>query len=80
MAIKEKNTAYGIDLNAKPPFTAAIVNYECPMKFRPLTLDQYNETKNPIKHVQSFKSHLIFLGASNEMMCRSFPLTFCNTA
>lgn len=47
--------------------------------FRPLTLDLYNGTKDSLNHVQSFKSLMIFLGASDEMMCRSFLLTLKNT-
>lgn len=78
IAIKEKSFIKGLDLRANLPFTVTIMNYECPTKFKPSNLDPYDGTKDPPIHVLSFKSHTIFLGASNEMMCRSFLLTFKN--
>lgn len=78
LAIKEKIVMDGLDLTTYPPFTKRIINYEWPLKFRPPTLDLYDKTKDPVNHVQSFKSHIFFVGTLNEMMCRSFPLTFRN--
>lgn len=80
MAIKEKSIANGPDLSAKPRFIIVIMNYERLAKSRPLNLDLYDGTRDPRNHVQFFKSQIIFLGASDEMMCRSFLLMFRNTA
>lgn len=80
LAIKEKSVVDGLNLRANPPFTAAIMNYVHPSKFKPPNLDLYDETKDLINHVQSLKSYIIFLGISNKIMCRSFTLAFRNIA
>lgn len=35
IAMKEKNTTEGLDLNTRLPFTTTIMNYVHPVKFRP---------------------------------------------
>lgn len=80
LAVKEKSTINGLDLSIRLLFISAIMNYEHPTKFRPLNLDPYDGTKDPVNHVQPFKSYIIFFGISKKMMCRSFPLKFRNAA
>lgn len=80
LAIKDKNTTNGLDLSTKPLFTVAIMDYERLFRFKPPNLNPYDDTKDLVNHVQSFKSHMIFLGASDEMKYKFFPLTFHNVA
>lgn len=56
------------------------MNYEHPPKFKPLTLDPFDGTVDPVSHVQSFKPYMIIFSASDEMMCISFLLTLKNVA
>lgn len=51
LAIKEKTMVDRLDLTPHPPFTKRIMNYECPPKFKPLTLDPYDRTKDLVKNV-----------------------------
>lgn len=44
-AIKDKIIIEGLDLIANPPFIAIIMEYQRPFKFKPSTLDSYDETK-----------------------------------
>lgn len=76
LAICKRSDFDDLHFIAKPLFTARIINYKRPTKFRPPTLDPYNGTKDALNHVQSFKSYMIFFGSSNETICRSFPLAF----
>lgn len=57
-----------LDMSANPPFTVIIMNYEHLVTFRPPTLDPHDGTKDFVNQVQSFKSHVIFLGDLEEMM------------
>ena len=46
------------------PFTASITTYPLPSKFKMLTLDSYDGTRNPCDHIATF----------NSIMCRAFPI------
>lgn len=52
------------------------MDYYRPPKFKPPSLESYDRIKDPVNHVQSFGSYLIFYKAFDKMMCRSFPLAF----
>lgn len=49
--MKEKNVVNRLDLSTNLLFNVAIMNYEYLVKFKPLNLDPYDGTKNPINHI-----------------------------
>lgn len=75
-AIKEKALMDGLNLTLNPLIATTIISYQKSPKFKPLIIKPYDGTKDPIKHVQTFKSSMIFHKKTYEMMCRSFPMAF----
>ena len=40
-----------------------------------LQLETYNELKDPLDHLESFKTLMHLQGMADEIMCRAFPTT-----
>ena len=40
-----------------------------------LQIEAYDEFKDPIDHLESFKTLMHLQGVANEIMCRAFPIT-----
>ena len=56
-------------------FTASIISYPLPSKFKMPTLDSYDGTRDPCDHIAMFKTTMHLQGVPNEIMCRVFPTT-----
>lgn len=48
---REKSAMNRIDLKVNPSFTTMIMDYQRSPKFKPLTLNLYDETKDLLNHV-----------------------------
>ena len=57
------------------PFTASINSFPLPHKFRMLQIDSYNEVKDPLDHLETFKTLMHLQGVADEIMCKAFPTT-----
>ena len=57
------------------PFTASINSHPLPPKFKMLSLDSYDGTRDPFDHIATFKTTMHFQGVPNEIICRAFPTT-----
>ena len=57
------------------PFIASINSHPLPSKFKILSLDLYDGTRDPCDHITSFKTTMHLQGVPNEIMCRAFPTT-----
>ena len=57
------------------PFTASINEHPLPLKFKMLSLDLYDGTRDPFDHIATFKTTMHLQGVPNEIMCRAFPTT-----
>ena len=57
------------------PFTASINEHPLPLKFKMLSLDLYDGTRDPFDHIATFKTTMNLQGVPNEIMCRAFPTT-----
>lgn len=47
-----------------------------PRRFKAPTLKAYDSTTNPFNHLENFKSLMLLQGASDDLICKSFPTTF----
>ena len=57
------------------PFTASINGHLLPPKFKMLSLDSYDGTRDPFDHIATFKTTMHLQGVPDEIMCRAFPTT-----
>ena len=57
------------------PFTASVTSFPLPLKFRLPQLETYNESKDPLDHLESFKTLMHLQGVADEIMCKAFPTT-----
>ena len=56
-------------------FTAAVNSFPLPYKFRMLHIDSYDRVKDPLDHLETFKTLMQLQGVADEIMCRAFPMT-----
>ena len=57
------------------PFTTSVNSFPLPSKFRMLQVENYDGNKDPLDHLESFKTMMHLQGIPNEIMCRAFPTT-----
>ena len=57
------------------PFTALINGHPLSPKFKMLSLDSFDGTRDPFDHIATFKTTMHLQGVLDEIMCRAFPTT-----
>uniref|UniRef100_A0A2N9G172 Integrase catalytic domain-containing protein n=1 Tax=Fagus sylvatica TaxID=28930 RepID=A0A2N9G172_FAGSY len=57
------------------PFTQAVISFPLLSKFRMPSLETFDGAKDPLDHLESFKTMMCLQGVPNEIMCRAFPTT-----
>ena len=57
------------------PFTATVNSFPLPHKFRMPHIDSYDGVKDPLDHLETFKTLVHLQGVTDEIMCRAFPTT-----
>ena len=62
------------------PFTAAVNSFPLPHKFRMSHIDSYDRVKDPLDHLETFKTLMHLQGVVDEIMCRTFPTTLKGAA
>ena len=62
------------------PFTIEVLNRPLPPKFRLLQLESYDGSKDPLDHIESFKTLMLLQMTPDEVMCRAFPTTLKGAA
>ena len=55
------------------PFTASVNCFPLPHKFCIPHIDSYNGVKDPLDHLETFKTLIHLQGVADEIMCRAFP-------
>ena len=55
------------------PFTASVNSFPLPPKFRMPQVENYDENKDPLDHLESFKTLMHLQEVPDEIMCRAFP-------
>ena len=65
------------DLVNRPdsPFNVSVNSFPLPHKFRMPQIDSYDEVKDPLDHLETFKTLMYLQGVADEIMCRAFPTT-----
>ena len=62
------------------PLTAAINSFPLPHKFCMPHIDSYDGVKDPLDHLDTFKTLMHLQGVADEIMCRAFPTTLKGAA
>ena len=57
------------------PFTASVNSFPLSHKFCMPQIDSYNGVKDPLDHLETFKSLMHHQGVADKIMCRAFPTT-----
>ena len=57
------------------PFTTTVKSFPLPHKFRMSQIDSYDGVKDPLDHLETFKTLMHLQGVADEIMCRAFPTT-----
>ena len=57
------------------PFTALVTSFPLPTKFRMPQVEAYDGPRDPLDHLESFKTIMHLQGVPNEIMCKAFPTT-----
>ena len=63
-----------------PPFTTTVNSFPLPHKFRMPHIDSYDRVKDPLHHLETFKTLMHLQGVADEIICRAFPTTLKGAA
>ena len=55
------------------PFTEPVTSFPLPPKFRMPQVESYDGSKDPLDHLESFKTLMHLQGVADKIMCRAFP-------
>ena len=55
------------------PFIASVTSFPLPLKFGMPQVEPYDGSKDPLNHLESFKTLMHLQGVADEIMCRAFP-------
>ena len=55
------------------PFTASVNSFPLPQKFRMPQIESYDGVKDPLDHLETFKTLMHLQGVPDEIMCKAFP-------
>ena len=61
-------------------FTASVNSFPLPHKFCMPQIDSYDGVKDPLDHLETFKTSMHLQGVADEIMCRAFPTTLKGAA
>ena len=61
-------------------FTIEVLNRPLPPKFYLLQLESYDYSKDPLDHIESFKTLILLQMTPDEVMCKAFPTTLKGVA
>ena len=57
------------------PFIASVNSFPLPPKFHMSQVENYDENKDPLDHLESFKTLMHLQGVPDEIICRAFSTT-----
>ena len=80
MKDKGEENLNGMIRRTDSPFTTEVLNRPLPSKFRLPQLESYDGSKDPLDHIESFKTLMLLQMTPNEVMCRAFPKTLKGAA
>ena len=59
------------------PFTAPVTLFPLPPKFHMPQVESYNGSKDPLDHLESFKTLMHLQGVADEIMCSAGSSLLC---
>ena len=62
------------------PFTIAVNSFPSSHKFHMPHIDSYDRVKDPLDHLETFKTLMHLQGVADEIMCKAFPMTLKGAA
>ena len=76
-AIKDKGQENldGMIQRTDSPFTNEVLNHPLSPKFRLPQLQSYDDSKDPLDHIELFKTLMLLQMTLDEVMCRAIPTT-----
>ena len=57
------------------PFTESVTSFPLPPKFHMPQVESYDGSKDPLNHLESFKTLMHLQRVADDIMCRAFPTT-----
>ena len=57
------------------PFTAGVLHFPLPAKFRMPQIETFDGTKDPIDHLNTYKNQMELHGYQDPIQCRAFAIT-----
>ena len=57
------------------PFTAEVLHFPLPAKFRMPQVEAFNGTKDPVYHLNTYKNQMELRGYQDPVRCRAFAIT-----
>ena len=64
----------------EPPFTAEVLHFPLPAKFRMPQIESFDGTKDPIDHINIYKNQMELHGYQDPVRCRAFAITLQGSA
>ena len=62
------------------PFTADVLHFPLPTKFRMLQIEAFDGIKDPIDHLNTYKNQMELHGYQGPVRCRAFAITLKGSA
>ena len=62
------------------PFTAGVLHFPLPKKFRMPQIEAFDETKDPVDHLNTYKNQMELHGYQDPVRCRAFAITLKGSA
>ena len=70
-----------IDLEEiESPFTEEILQAPLPPKFNMPQFNRYDGSRDPVEHLEGYRTWMELHGATGSTLCKGFPLTLCGAA
>ena len=64
----------------KSQFTAEVLHFPLPTKFRMPHIEAFDRTKDPVDHLNTYKNHMELHGYQDPVRCRAFAITLKGSA
>ena len=64
----------------KSPFTAEVLHFPLPTKFRMSQIEAFNGMKDPVDHLNTYKNQMELHGYQDPVRCRAFAITLKGSA
>ena len=77
---KGRKNLDGMIRRTDSPFTTEVLNHPLPPKFCLLQLEPYDSSKDPLDHIESFKTLMLLQMTLDEVMCKAFLTTLKGVA